>query len=70
MSLTSYRLQENQLNSSMEKVIIVYLIIDHLQFTQCRYWSLPAVIGDCCGDDDDDDNDTHNSRRNMAVAYK
>ena len=66
----SYRLQENQLNSSMVKVITVYLIIGHLQFTRCLYWSLAAVIGDCCGDNDDDDNDTHNSWRNMAVAYK
>ena len=54
----------------MVKEIIVYLIISHLKFTRCLYWSLPAVIGDCCGDNDDDDNDIHNSRRNMAVAYK
>ena len=54
----------------MVKVIIVYLIISHLQFTRSLYWSLPAVIGDCCADDDDVDNNTHNSTRNIAVAYK
>ena len=55
----------------MVKVIIVYLIIGHLQFTRCLYWSLLAVvIGDCCWNDDDVDNDINNSTRNIAVAYK
>lgn len=54
----------------MVKVIVVYLIIGHLQFTRCLQWSLHTVIGDCSGDDDDDDNNMHNSSGKMAVAYK